>query len=77
MRATSQGAENSERRFDGEWKNGQPSESQYLMIGMLSFAKTRSPLVSTTWGKGCNVVELGCMRRLCIRNDDGLLKRLG
>jgi hypothetical protein len=44
MRATSQGAENSERRFDGEWKNGQPSESQYLMIGMQSFAKTRSPL---------------------------------
>jgi hypothetical protein len=24
----------------------------------LSFAKTRSPLVSTTWEMGCNVVEL-------------------
>jgi len=31
MRATSRGAENSERRFGGEWKNGQPGESQYLM----------------------------------------------
>jgi hypothetical protein len=31
MRTTSRVAENSERRFCGEWKNGQPDESQYLM----------------------------------------------
>jgi hypothetical protein len=31
MRTISRVAENSERRFGGEWKNGQPGESQYLM----------------------------------------------
>src|SRR5262249_56641859 len=47
----------------------QPYQSQYpppphrpVGFTRLSFAKTRSPLVSTAWEMGCNVVELGYMR---------------
>ena len=42
----------------------------------LSFAKTRSPLVSTTWEMGCNVVEPGYKRprRGILESDDILAK---
>jgi hypothetical protein len=42
----------------------------------LSFAKTRSPFVSTTWEMGCNVVELGYIRprRGILESDDILAK---
>jgi len=42
----------------------------------LSFAKTRSPLVSTTRERGCNVVELDYMRprRVILESDDILAK---
>ena len=42
----------------------------------LSFAKTRPPLVLTTWEMGCNVVELGYMRprRGLLESDDILAK---
>src|SRR5262245_26644497 len=42
----------------------------------LSFAKTRSPLVSTTWEMECNVVEPGYMRpmRGILESDDFLAK---
>jgi hypothetical protein len=42
----------------------------------LSFAKTGSSLVSTTWEMGCNVVELGYMRprRGILESDDILAK---
>ncbi len=43
---------------------------------MLSFAKTRSPLDSTAWKIGCNVVELGYMRtqRGILESEDILTK---
>jgi hypothetical protein len=43
---------------------------------LLSLAKTRSPLVSTTWEMGCNVVELGYKRsrRRIMELDDVLAK---
>jgi hypothetical protein len=42
----------------------------------LSIAKTRSPLLSTTWEMGCNVVEQGYMRprRGILESDDILSK---
>src|SRR5262245_17621319 len=42
----------------------------------LSLAKTRSPLVSTTWKMGCNVVEIGykISRRRILELDDILAR---
>ena len=42
----------------------------------MSFAKTRSPVVSTTWEMGGNVAELGYMRprRGILKSDDILPK---
>src|SRR5215467_4484687 len=45
-------------------------------VRVVSLAKTRSPLVSTTWEMVCNVVALGYMRprRGILRSDDILAK---
>jgi hypothetical protein len=45
--------------------NLEPRDTQLaerLLRFVLSFANTRSSLVSTTWERGCNVVELSYMR---------------
>jgi len=42
----------------GANKRLEPWELPPKHIERLSFAKTRSPLVSITWEMGCNVVEL-------------------
>jgi len=47
-----------------------------IQVGCLSFAKTRTLLVSTTWKIGCNIVELGYMRsrRGILKSIDILVK---
>src|SRR6266545_188064 len=54
----------------GSWRR------PWAIMILLSFAKTRSPLVSTTWEMGCNVAELGYMRprRGILESDDTLAK---
>ena len=48
----------------------------HLVHPLLSFAKTRSPVVSTTWKMRCNVAELGYMRpRRGILESDEILAR--
>jgi hypothetical protein len=62
--------------MNSTWRTEVVLLADYLLVGQLSLAKTRLPLVSTAWEMGCNVAEPGYRRprRGILELDDILAK---